>query len=721
MGLKRPSNGVQTRANRLSGVRNDLKQRALPGAARPDPCEIPTSAEKPPRLRRPIDDLRDFSPIRKQKAARPVEAEETTEVSNDSQNATNSTGPSAQTATDSTSRPASRRPATVNMQPAEPSSGSARRQASPRRKPNAEGRDGSAHSIGLAESVEAVTEDQVEDPSADTNAAPSRKRGRPRKGDTSDRPSKFPKQTKAPHNSSLSLRRRSGRINAGSSGSTAAAQGSPRIQPVSIHASELEFPTPQQHPEPEPKDSSEIEKEVPTAATKQPKQLKRTLKPKKAKAAAVQQHENFARNRRNNEFAEEQFANENEVLGEIEGETSVVEEEADVRLLGHHEILKAAVKQARKAEKGAQGEEVDKEIKKMQHYCLKFIKALNEHRDRPQDVELLSNPPEEFQTIAADIRTLCGRDLSRPVDRKDLTKSHNIYLRLMPALVRVLYALVECYQAVDLHTAPPERSVTIEHLQTITTFTSMFLELNTGAKQFIRPDPNLKIVQPFDREIVPRLKTMLLTFHRHIQEHEQLQISRAQNRRLQRRREAQERARATERAEKARWNLVETKWTNLHTERSRADETFTTLAKRQHLRQPVPAPEEDHNGATFERLEIFRPRVGPLPAMVEKAKTQAWPEKSYEALMQGLEMWSGDILVFERIFRKFCGRKQPLNGYNVTEIVVMAALVKRHLEETWDVDGEREWWWVRQIPDWTRPHTVLEQLEAAAADVDGVA
>ncbi|MGG6495467.1 UNVERIFIED_CONTAM: hypothetical protein NY603_21345, partial [Bacteroidetes bacterium 56_B9] len=80
---------------------------------------------------------------------------------------------------------------------------------------------------------------------------------------------------------------------------------------------------------------------------------------------------------------------------------------------------------------------------------MEFVKALNEHRDRPEDVELLSDPPEQFQTIASDIRRLCNKDPARPVNLKSTLKSHNIYLRLMPALIRVLFALVECYQAVD--------------------------------------------------------------------------------------------------------------------------------------------------------------------------------------------------------------------------------------------------------------------------------
>ncbi|KAF2212294.1 hypothetical protein CERZMDRAFT_97571 [Cercospora zeae-maydis SCOH1-5] len=715
MGLKRPSNNVQTRANRLSGLRNEFKQRALPGAARPDPYDIPTTAEKPPRLRRLIDEAAEFSPIRKQKAARKVDDGETIEVSNDRHDARDSIVSSAQAEAEPMLRTSSRRAATAHLQPAEPSSGSTRRGTLPLVKPNAAGQGEGARSIDPAELHEAQYQHQVQDSSADPNAPPRRKRGRPRKSDSSSRPSKSPKLAKAPQDTLLPSKRRPGRSNRDSSGPTAAAQGSPRVKPVTVRLNELDFPTPAQHQEPEPRHSSELEGGVATATTKQPSLLKRALKPKNTRPAAVQERENFANNSNNGESANEESARDDEQPGNDEGGPATIETEADTRLLGYYETLKAVVKRARAVEKCAQGEEVDKEIRKMQRYCSEFVKALNEHRDRPQDVELLSDPPDQIQTIAADIRMLCGRDLGRPVDRESLTKSHNIYLRLMPALVRVLYALVECYQAVDHDTAPLERSVTIKHLETITQFITMFLELNTGAKQFVRPDTQLTAVQPFDRKIVPPLRAMRDTFQRHIKDHESLAIQRALNRHEQVRREAAERAEALERAEKARWALLETKWTKLHEERYHADESIKPLPKRRHLRQPLPEPEEDHNGHAFERVQVFRPRVGPPPAMVEKAKSQAWREESYAALMRGLQMWSGDVLVFERIFRMFCGRNLPLNAYNVTEIVVMAALVKRHLEETCDVD-EREWWWVKRIPDWTRPHTVLEQLEAASAN-----
>ncbi|PPJ58953.1 hypothetical protein CBER1_04093 [Cercospora berteroae] len=708
MALPRPSNGVQTRANRLSGLRNEIKQRALPGAARPDPYEIQPSPDKPPRLRRPVAEVYEFSPTRKQKADRRLDPGEANETSTDRHDATN-----PQESTENLLRSSLRRVTTANMQPSEPSSGSAKLHASPFAKSDAAEQDPRALYVYLDEADVVEPETHVRDSSADPKTPATRKRGRPRRSEPNDRPSKLAKHAQLPHDPPQSSRRKSDRLNASAAGSAAAAAGArPLVKPISLRMSEIVFPANGQGQQPEPEESTILESE---AAAKPQKQAKRVLKAKKPKPAPVQQREKSPVQTNDDESDDEA-----EPPGNDAGEESIIEKEADVRLLGHHESLKAVFKRAKLVEKCGELESMDKEIRKMQRFCLEFVKALNEHRDRPEDVELLSDPPEQFQTIASDIRMLCNKDPSRPVNLKSTLKSHNIYLRLMPALIRVLFALVECYQAVDAETAPFERSVTIKHLETITKFITMFLELNTGAKQFIRPATQLTAVQPFDRSIVPPLKSMQETFRRHIKDHEQHQISLALNRREALRLEAEEGAEAEERAEKVKWEKLEAKWTRLHEERYRSDEPIKSIAKRAHLRQPISFPEEDHNGHPFERLEVFRPRVGPPPALIVKAKQQSWPEESYAALMKGLQMWSGDVLIFERIFRMFCGRNGALNGFNVTEIVVMAALIREHLEKTvLTVDGEGgeesdgEWGWVKGIPDWTRVHTVLEMLEGS--------
>lgn len=707
MVLPRPSNGVQTRANRLSGLRNEYKQRALPGAARQDPYEIQTSPDKPTRLRRPAAEISNFSPTRKQKAARHVDQEDANDNSTDRQDVA-----SSPESTGEVLRLSSRRAAAANMQPSEPSSGSAKRHASPLIKPNAADHDPRALFVYLDEADALDPEHHVEGSSATPKTQATRKRGRPRQSEANDRPNKVLKQAQSPHDPTLPSRRKSSRLGAKISVLEAATKGIPRVKPVSLRVSEIGFPANGQIQQPEFEDSTILESEVTATALKPRKQVKRVLKAKKSKPAPVQQREKSPVQTNDDESDDD-----GERPGNDAEEKSMIEKDADIRLLGHHQSLEAVVKRAKLVEECGELEPIDEEIRKMQRFCEKFVKALKEHQSRPEDVELLSDPPEQFHTITSDIRMLCNKDPARPVNLKSALKSHNIYLRLMPALIYVLFALVECYQAVDADIAPFERSVTIKHLETITKFITMFLELNTGAKQFIRPATQLTAVQPFDRSIVPPLKSMQETFRRHIKDHEEHQISLALNRREQLRQEAEERAEAEEKAEKSKWEKLETKWTRLHEERYRSDEPIKTVAKRAHLRQPSPSSsssiiEEDHNGHPFERLEVFRPRVGPPPALIEKAKQQSWPEESYAALMKGLQMWSGDVLIFERIFRMFCGRNGALNGFNVTEIVVMAALIREHLEKTVDVDGESgEWGWVRGIPDWTRVHTVLEMLE----------
>ncbi|KAI5371071.1 hypothetical protein Slin15195_G019440 [Septoria linicola] len=744
-GLKRPSNGTSSRAARLSSARNEAKQRGLPRAARPDPYDIPDSPGKHmPRLNRPDHGPTQFSPLRKQQKApmafmQAASAEETNAAPIDSSAADNArSAPQALelTRTPTSSRRSLRKQAVTKMMPAEESVGSAKRHASPlavlsRDRGLADIRKSSPLFVPNDHMSDEVEEDDATIAVTQPSNRPA-KRGRPRKNVEEKVPTKrrkvsgeqtsdMPDDDAAPQqpvDQPLATAESPGftstRSNAKSrpsvSSNSATKQGEQQVKPINARVSEL-FPQGQRdvyEVEVDSDDERHLEKSFPAAPAQRKTQVKRVqkLKQKKKKVPPASPARTTASK---STVRHEPRQRDNDEEPDLDTETD------DSGLLGQYAMIKKLLRYAEAVRKVSDDEVVDGEIKKMHKFCMKFKAELNELQSRADGTMLLEDPPEELETIEADVHMLCGRYPSRPTDKKDQVRSQSIYFCMLPALVRVLLALIEYYRATDEHDAEEELSVTIPHLQTITGFMGTIIDLGEGAKLYKQPETNLAIVKPMRNYVLAPMKKIEARFTRHIRQHTEMQRQRAQNREEARRIEAAERAEQEAEEEKLKWAQVSRKWTQMHEERYAADELLKPLAKRWHLRQPSSEPEEDHNGHRFERLEVFRPRVGPPHALVEKAKSQCWPAKANQALMNGLQEWAGDVMIFERIFRRYCRRGGPLNAYNVTEIVVMAALM-RHQFEQWEEDeGDGELAWATQIPDWTRPHTVLEQLEADAA------
>ena len=717
--LKRPSRG----ANVPSGLRNEVKQRALPRAARQDPYAIPESPEKirRPKLKQPAAEAPEFSPLRKQR----LPATSTLQTNDHLPSDPPSVDDHGVLPAHATSpRRSPRKQAMTNMRPAEESVGSAKRHASPVVKPS-QVQDAHENSEGLFVSPEP----EVAAVASTASSTNSRKRGRPRKADGKH------VSIKRSRLSDQAIDEPNGRHHIVEDNETVLAR------PTKIRLSGIHFPAKQAPEESHDEDDAPTddagddgqlggedghEQEVPASKVAKKKQPARVLKAKKIKAA---------KSKAQTKTLPKTYVAENEL-----SEDSESDGEVDAYALGRQYLtIKNICQRTLPLIDGiGDGEELDGHIEDIRSVCRSFRITLSQLREDPDDLELLPELPVALGLIQNEVETLCGED----AERDNHLQSCSIYYCLIPALVRVLWSLIRCYKALDSSEDTDGISVTIPHMIIIQRLVSTINRLGEKAKLYVRPDTELAVVQPVTNGVLEPLKRVTIRLQRAVVEYENRQQEkvRAQHERarkaaelaeLQERaeeaarlaeeheqvREAAELAEAKAQAEKARWQNLEKKWDDLHAKRRRCDcSGVMTSAKRTHLKttdflqQPRPRPEIDQDGNTFTRLEVFRPRMGLPPAIVDRVRSQTWPKRSQQALVAGLMKWAGDPLVFERIFSAYCWRHEPLHDYNVSEIVIKAAQLKQVLEEDCDTDSE-DWWWVSRIPDWTKPDTILRQME----------
>ncbi|KAK5679741.1 hypothetical protein LTS10_007689 [Elasticomyces elasticus] len=300
-------------------------------------------------------------------------------------------------------------------------------------------------------------------------------------------------------------------------------------------------------------------------------------------------------------------------------------------------------------------------------------------------------------------------------DFGNMRRVKNIYFHLFPQLVKMVWEMVCCYEALDRR-AEPDALPTKLRLRQVKEVIKLIIDLGAGAKEYSRPSSELALVQPVDNGIVAPLKTI----YRELTIAYQNLERRAEDRR-QRQLEVERNARAAEqekREERQAEQVRKTRqrWEKLHAERRWAEGTnIVSKTKEQHLLcESVPEWERDQNGELFERLQVFHPRIGPSPAAVEQARGIVWDDDESQTLAEKLKYYGErepkvpDVLV--AVIRDCClagNRKTgvprgPLNRFNVTEIVTCAADLKAYLRAVQPKQRGLVEDWVEQIPDWTR-------------------
>ncbi|KAK4539941.1 hypothetical protein LTR36_009983 [Oleoguttula mirabilis] len=324
--------------------------------------------------------------------------------------------------------------------------------------------------------------------------------------------------------------------------------------------------------------------------------------------------------------------------------------------------------------------------------------------------------------IATEVDALYEEDAEHTPDFKSQTRIKNIYAHLFPKLLELLRKMITTYETADGSEASARAysSISFGHLRTVYGFIRLITDLGDGLKKYDSPPTELALVSPVKNKIVVGLKKVYAALRQVVRQHNQAEEYKAHQQR-----EAEERALATQREEQeerraARVKRARKEWQKLHEERIWADCGIAGPRKKQHLKQPDPEPEVDDNGVRFERVEVFTPRIGPTPAMVEAARQRVWSMLELDALREGLRKYSGPD-VFVSVFRKYCHHKTGvLTKYNVTEIVTTAADLREYLaslqqEQSGEVED-----WVKAIPVWTKGHPLgKENSEGDADDDDG--
>lgn len=341
----------------------------------------------------------------------------------------------------------------------------------------------------------------------------------------------------------------------------------------------------------------------------------------------------------------------------------------------------------------------DGEVKTAVDLCTSATTIFDQLKDRAERrAEPQEDPAGPLTELSDQIDVLCEGSEEVPFDRANSKRCCNIYAHLVPSLVKLLRSSLLCYEKLDQDDGT-DGQITTPHLQIVNGIIKLILVLIQGVRQYNNPPTEHHLVEPVRNRINPPLRQVHAHFHTRIQiQYMQLtiQAEREDQARQTALRLEQEERRSRQQARIAIW---QTKWLRLHEERFWADGGILSEAKRKHL--ALPKYDIDQNGMRFERAEVFHPRVGPPPGLVDLATRQQWTMVQLSALADGLKLYTGPH-VFERIFRKYCRRGAELDRYNVTEIVTTAANLRDVLTERGEVEE-----WVTAIPMWTKTHEAL--------------
>lgn len=373
---------------------------------------------------------------------------------------------------------------------------------------------------------------------------------------------------------------------------------------------------------------------------------------------------------------------------EEEPEAQAEEDHEDVadssppRLYGQWQNLKRALKFADLIGRTPDGDLNDiplnyADVQAIHQLCNNAIQLFKTLRTQTDPVELDLDPIDSLIEIAERVDGLRGDNADYPTDFTRKTKAREIYFHVIRKLPRLMKALILCYEPTDAEGAAAGQ-LKMGHAKLVVDLIDMTMGLIDLAKQYPRPPSHLRVVAPAKQMKKPlsQIRTALLRRIHNDQIDQQAARQREQGRLDSIARREEE---ARRKQQEARVGVVREKWQKLHRVRQLAEGGLMPNAKRIHLQIPDQYHTEvDYNGIPFEREEIFAPRVGPPPDLVEAAMMRQWSLVELSALNDGLKNYTGPN-VYERIFWKYCVPRGELNKYNVTEIVVQAAEVKQTL------------------------------------------
>lgn len=340
----------------------------------------------------------------------------------------------------------------------------------------------------------------------------------------------------------------------------------------------------------------------------------------------------------------------------------------------------------------------DAKVKPVLPLCKKATGTYTRLRCRSSEATVEDDIAQIWGTIATKVDELAGKGVK--VDETNVTRCYDIYVHLVPRLLEVLETALACYETMDKEREDVQGGqITITHLEIVNGIIKTIVDLIKGAQNYKRPKTTSRIFLPIRENIKPPLERVHSAFSTCILEHH-LGV------RDMRRRQSDARHATLKLEQEQRLSRQEEritrcrdKWHRLHAERRIAEGGIPTTKKLIHLE--LPRYDIDHNGNKFERAQIFHPRTGPPPGLVDLASKEVWKQLELSALADGLREYAGP-LVLERVIRKYCGRSGELNRFNVTQIATVAAMMREVLVQQATDASEEVPTWVKGIPVWTK-------------------
>lgn len=372
----------------------------------------------------------------------------------------------------------------------------------------------------------------------------------------------------------------------------------------------------------------------------------------------------------------------------------------------------------------------DEEVKAIVKSCRTACRKLKELKAHSGPLEPDQDPVSSLNDLGSQVDRLYQAAEDHAPDLKDEEKCAEIYFYVFPSLLKVLEAMISCYETLDA--GPDSRSpLSVGRLNTVTSFIELIIDLGAGMKDYDRPSSELAVVKPVDDGVVAPLKKVRNAFERALARMYSEDESRRHSQRAARQREVREQREEVQRRQAEQVGIQQKIWIDLHLARVRAETgglpRFIPDKKRRHLGAPAAMPEFDVNGAQFERISVFTPRVGPSPAAVEEARREfasgQWSEEEIRALHDGLKNHARDDRMYENIFNDHCwcsgSKRGMLNKYNVTQIVTIAADLMEYVKsQQMENRGELEDW-MKSVRVWTTGQALgMENLEPESHDVD---
>lgn len=371
---------------------------------------------------------------------------------------------------------------------------------------------------------------------------------------------------------------------------------------------------------------------------------------------------------------------------DVEAEEHIV---LSSRLHGHWESIQELVREAAK-HRDERFSIPDKTFKAALRDCKRTVRTVRA-TTADIDADELEQITSECRNVVSRAAQLCG-DNTPMRNRGD--RGYHISKFLMPALVRLLKAVIEAFERVDIEGAGQPQIYT-HHLATIINLIYTIWTCGDSAYHQYK-----SIDRPVKKEVHAEITLRLRALHDKLEEFytSRLRAEREREQALALSREIEAKDQKRERAEQRRRTeqLNRDKWRKMNTARWEVGKNSWDLKKLNHLRScPSALVETNEAGQPF------------LPAYLRQ-NVETFTMRELAALREGLikHVDTPSPLkseVFENLMREYCCFGGELAARNTLEVVRQANDLRFGLIQLHEKNGTEVPRWVWQVPVWMDP------------------